>query len=397
MFRTGPMKWAAVGSVAILAWAGLLSDPAGAAPARVSADTPLALHVVVKGLNEPHGLTVGSNGDLYVAEVGNGKVGPGCKKGTEAACVNTSGGIVRITPKGAVTKLVSGLPMIGNPGDAPGAAGVAGVWTVGKYVYGVIQNTGINAKTGLQSFGSRGALLGDLVRAPLSGGPATVVASFGPYEAAHNPDHGRGKGPGDPPIDSDPYGIVAYRGGLAIADAAGNDILFVNAAGAISTLAVLPLITEPTTKGHHVLSQAVPTSLAVGPDGALYVGELGGAAANDVGDVKVYRIVPGHAPTVFARRLTMIGGIAFDPAGQLLVLEIDTAGINDPSKGLPAPGALVRINKDKSHTVLASKGLEYPLGLAVSKGGAIYTTNYGILPAVGGPIPGLSGELVKVG
>ena len=76
------------------------------------------------------------------------------------------------------------------------------------------------------------------------------MASFGPYEAANNPDHGAGSGgPMDPAIDSDPYGLVAYNGGFAVADAAGNDVLFVNAAGQISTLAVLPLIPEPTSGG----------------------------------------------------------------------------------------------------------------------------------------------------
>ena len=50
--------------------------------------------------------------------------------------------------------------------------------------------------------------------APLTGGPATSVASLGPYEAANNPDGGAGSGPGDPPIDSDPYGVVAYHGGF---------------------------------------------------------------------------------------------------------------------------------------------------------------------------------------
>ena len=51
------------------------------------------------------------------------------------------------------------------------------------------------------------------------------MASFGPYEAANNPDNGAGAGPGDPPIDSDPYGVVAYNGGFAVADAAANDVL----------------------------------------------------------------------------------------------------------------------------------------------------------------------------
>ena len=121
------------------------------------------------------------------------------------------------------------------------------------------------------------------------------MASFGPYEAVNNPDQVNPPVAGEQAIDSDPYGLVAYNGGFAVADAAANDILFVSAAGQISTLAVLPVISEPSGGG-SVMAQAVPTSLAVGPDGALYVGELGGASSNDVGDVNVYRIVPGRHP-----------------------------------------------------------------------------------------------------
>jgi hypothetical protein len=199
---------------------------------------------------------------------------------------------------------------------------------------------------------------------------------------------------GEPAIDSDPYGIIAYNGGWAVADAAGNDVLFVSKAGAISVLAVLPLIPEPFMGG-IAMAQGVPTSLAIGPDGSLYVGQLGGGP-NDVGDVNVYKIGAAGHLTAVASGLTMIGGIAFDPQGRLLVLEIDTAGLSDPSP-LPAHGAVIRINADGSRTSLASDGLEFPLGLAVASDGTIYTTNYGILPGMPGPVPGATGEIVKIG
>ena len=68
----------------------------------------------------------------------------------------------------------------------------------------------------------------------------------------------------------------------------------------------------------------------------------------------------------------MIGSIAFDQAGRLLVMEIDTAGILDPAAagpGLPAPGAIVD-QRDGTRTALASAGLEFPLGIAVARDGS---------------------------
>jgi hypothetical protein len=371
---------------------------AGSSAHAVAPRTP-GLQVVASGLNQPHGLTVAPGGDLYVAAAGDGVIGAGCVMGTEPACANNSGTIDKVTPQGTVTPIVRGLPSVGSPPGGTPSAGVADVQVVNGKLYAVIQNQNIDPTTGQQTYGPAGALLGDLIRTHFSGGTPTAVASFGPYEAANNPDHGAGSGPGNPAIDSDPYGVVAYNGGFAVADAAGNDVLFVNAAGQISTLAVLPLIPEPTSGG-TVMAQPVPTSLAVGPDGALYVGELGGVGGpgtgNDVGDVNVYRIAPGGTPTVYASGLTMIGSIAFDQAGRLLVMEIDTAGILDPSgAGLPAPGAIIRINANGSRTTLASAGLEFPLGITVARDGAVYASNFGVIPATG-PAPGISGQVVRV-
>jgi len=147
------------------------------------------------------------------------------------------------------------------------------------------------------------------------------------------------------------------------------------------------------TQAIEAASQAVPTSVVVGPDGALYVGELGGVPYTP-GTEDVYRVVPGHPMTVYARGLTSIGDMAFDREGHLLVLEMDIDGVGEPGflNGNPADGAIVEIGAHGTRTTVASTGLQYPAGIAVSSDDAVYVTEY----AISASTPGHGGELVRV-
>jgi len=90
--------------------------------------------------------------------------------------------------------------------------------------------------------------------------------------------------------------------------------------------------------------------------------------------------VPGHEPEVFAEGFTNIIDMAFSPDdGLLYVLEFATNGLlsNDLT------GALIRVNRDGSHDVIASAGLVAPGGLAFGPDGAAYVTNFGIFPGEG--------------
>jgi hypothetical protein len=367
-----------------------------------------AIKVVASGLNQPKKITIAPDGSLLVALSGDGAAPGSCTDGSQASCLDASGAVDRVTTWGHTSTVVSGLPSVSGGGPGAEATGpVEALYQRGRLQV-LFQNTNIDPTTGEESYGPGGAWLGDLVRFTRHGSPQ-VAASFGPFEAANDPDHGAGTGVAlgqEPAIDSDPYSFVPYHGGYVVADAAANDLLFVGPGGHITVLAVFPTITEvaaPGTLGPTqttpvtVQAQAVPDSVTVGPDGALYVGELGGFPFN-VGTSSVYRVVPGHQPTVYARGLTAIGDVAFDHRGRLLVLEIDQAGINDPALaagGLPTPGAIIRIDRHHHQTMVASTGLEFPTGMAVSRNGDLYLSNYGVLPATGGP-GGLSGQIVRV-
>jgi hypothetical protein len=361
-----------------------------------SASLPANLQVVATGLNQPRKVTIGPNGDLFVTEAGlNSPVPAGCTSGAEQACANPSGAIAEVTPAGVVTTVVPNLPSVnGGPGSA-GAAGPSGITIERNHIQYLIQNLNIDPTTGDETYGAAGTLLGDLLQSPVVAGgspPAPALeAQLGPYEAQNNPDHGAGAVGGEPAIDSDPYAVIAYQGGYAIADAAANDVLFFKN-GKLSTLAVMPLVSENGGQ-----AQSVPTTLAVGPDGHLYIGELGGVEnGNDVGVAHVYKLVNGHLVTV-ASGLTTIVDIAFDQAGRLLVLELDQNGLEDMSSP-PQPGALIRINHDGTRTMLASNGLLFPGGLAVAKDGSVYVTNFSIFQGANDPSapPGVGGEIVRV-
>jgi hypothetical protein len=352
----------------------LAAATATGASAGVQTDQPGALEVVASGLNNPRHIAI-RDGSVYVAEAGKGGDGP-CATGPEGEqCVGRTGSIAKLTDNG-VRRVVTGLSSLAGK-DGSNAAGPADVAFAGAIPLALVQAAGIDAQGG-NPFGAAGGDLGHLVaNLGKPAGPKLPGPDFARYEALNNPDKGAGAEPGsgNSAIDSDPYGITPYRDGFAVADAAGNDLLYVDGHGVISTLAVFPTKTLPAPPGAPVppgtttiTIQPVPTSVRVGPDGALYVSEL----SIIPGTAQVWRVVPGQDPTVVAKGLTAISDIAFDAAGRLLVLEIAEESIIGP----PSPGVLIRVNADGSQDVLARDRLEHPTGLAVSRDG-IFVANHG--------------------
>lgn len=396
-------------AMTVLGMAGMAAaGPAVAASALAlsGGSTTLVPTVVAAGLNQPKKITITPFGNLLVAESGLNTPPAGCHDGSQPACVDSSGAIARISlATHQVTTAVGGLPSVAT-GMGPGSAGPVNAVRVGDRFQVLMQGTSIDPTTGAPLPATPNShLMNKLVSTSIAGTGLVQEADLGAYEAANNPDNGAGSGEQNAAIDSDPYAVVPYLGGLAIADAAGNDVLFYRD-GQLSTLAVLPLIAEhvpagglgPGSPPTTVMAQGVPTSLAVGPDGQLYIGELGGGPY-DVGDTNIYKVYPGGPLQTVATGLTMVGDIAFDHSGRLLALEIDTAGLSDPATqhGLPAPGALIRLNHDGSRTTLARAGLEFPLGMAVAGDGTIYISNFGVVQGHNDPyVPPASGEVVSL-
>jgi hypothetical protein len=324
--------------------------------------------VIASGLNNPRGLTFSPNGGLYVAEAGAGGSGP-CFAGPEGpACFGHSGSVTRVDRDGQ-RRVLTGLPSFGDASTGDFAIGPSDVSFRGQGGMYVTEGLGLDlefSKT-IPELDD----MGQLLRVQGASGHLRVVADLADFEDANNPT-------GDEE-NVNPNSVLTTGHGQVVADAGANDLLLVTHEGKVSVLATFPnrLVDAPPflglPPGTQIPMDAVPTSVAQGPDGAFYVGQLTGFPF-PVGGANVYRIVPGQAPQVFASGFTNIIDIAFDKRGRLVVLEIAKNGLSSGD----STGALIRVERDGSHRELASTGLDSPMSFAIASDGSFYIANKGL-------------------
>ena len=337
--------------------------------------------VVAEGLDNPRGIAIAPNGSIFVAEAGTGGAGP-CFDGPEGpACFGSTGAIARVWP-GGVRRVVTGLPSLAAP-DGSGAGGPHKLSFLGQgNLYVTI---GLGGDTAFRDeLGAAGRLAGTIVRASVGTGKVREVADLAAHEEAYNPDQGD---PGSE-VDSNPYGILATPHGVYSTDAGGNDLLFTNRRGRTSTVAVFhatmvdapPFLGMPP--GSQIPMQAVPTGVARGADGALYVSALTGFPF-PVGGSSIWRVRPGQDPEVFADGFTNVVDIAADRQGNLYVVEMAKNGLLAAFDSGDFTGRLVKVAPDGTQTTLLQSPLFAPGGVAVGSDGAIYVTNVSIAPGGG--------------
>jgi len=360
--------------------------------------------VVATELANPRGITIGSDGALYVAESGRGGselISAVIEGQPRSACLGETGGVTRIDTEGQ--RRIADLPSFAGAFDPDGPGPIEPTCpTTGPNAVGVAANGPTNL-----SLTGRGTLavtmgiggnedvrdavaptFGTLLRV-LPNGKDSILADLVAFEQDENPDGGV--------ADSNPYGTARLPdGSRLVADAGGNDLLQIFPNGSIETVAVFPRgapqpFVPPSCPappffpppGTPIPAEAVPTSVAVGPDGAYYVGLLTGFPfTRNVADV--YRVDPvTHAVTNFTGGidLSYITGLDFGPDGSLYVVEFTQAPLLDAEIcGDQTPGAVWKISGGVKTKVA---DVPLPTDVAVAADGSVFVTAFSILPRNG--------------
>lgn len=331
------------------------------------------IEVLASGLDSPRKLSFGPDGALYVAEAGRGGTGASIPSPSIPGAFLSYGATSAITriQNGNVKRVVTGLPSVALP-DGSDASGVHDIefdaYGNAYAIVGLASNPA-NRDTLLQVPDFSHLIAID----NFDGGASwTRLRDFGVYEQNNNPD--------GQDVITNLFDLLIEDNTAYVVDAGANDLLSVRAFGGELTLeTVFPSSTaiDPLT-GESVVIQPVPTSVAVGPDGALYVGQLTGFPFQTE-TAKVYRINAEGKPEVYADGFTHIVDLAFDKSGGLYVLEYDADGLLNGSDA----GALIYVSPNGKTRTIADDELTNPTGLEIGADGDIYISNKGFVAGQG--------------
>ena len=276
----------------------------------------------MSGLDNPRGLTfvVGENNDdwaLYVAESGSGGSGPCAMVRGAQQCAGATGAVTRYQG-GVQQRIVTGLPCTRRS-----TVLAPPVRTTSRSPQGRDSSPSVSAGRCRRS---RCAICSVKSSAGLCGwAPATNGSSTRTSPRTSNCRI---------PAAALPTVIhmvwSAEQGGASSPTQAATRCLALSNRWRFQLIAIFP------SRAQGRSTDAVSNSVARGPDGAFYVGELTGVPFVP-NTSNVYRVVPGQQPVVYCSGFSFILDLDFDQHGNLYVLEHTSAPF--PT----GPGTLYRI------------------------------------------------------
>ena len=226
-----------------------------------------------------------------------------------------------------------------------------------------------------------------------------LVANLYSFESEHNPAGGTD-------INSNPYAVKALSANSALViDSGANDLLRVDQKGHVEIIAVFP--EEPVSLanfqdlsgcgdsteglcGEEMLpAQPVPTSVAIGPDGYYYVGELKGFPA-PTGESNIWKISPaamaaqcGSSPDcvkLFDGGFTSIIDMAFGDDGMLYVAEMDVRSWLAVEGGLGEGGRIQRCDPQTLDCDVIAEDIFMLTSIVFDKEGRLWATQNSLIP-----------------
>jgi hypothetical protein len=353
-----------------------LAAVAATVPAQADG-TPQARHraapgykVVASNLHNPRQIAFGPHGVMYVAEAGQGgdRACMANPEGSGQVCFGFTGSVMKVA-HGHHHRVLTGLPSIGDEGTGASAVGPADLAVTGKHSIALTIGLGTDPQNRKQYSKRAQKMLGHLLSFDLRTKKHKRLGDIARHERKVNPV--------DNP-DSNPTGLAkAGKAGFVVTDSGGNSLVRVrhHKVRGIAAFQDRQGI-SPVTGPDPTTYQSVPTDVVKGPDGAWYVSELTGFPFIP-GAARIWRIVPGHKPHVFAKGLTNVTSLAFD-GKKLYAVQLADAGLT----GGP-PGSLVRVRPGKSAKTVAG-GLMFPYGVAIHRGAAY--VSIGSTGATGGQV-----------
>ncbi len=236
-----------------------------------------------------------------------------------------------------------------------------------------------------------------------SGREVRQIADIGAAEAALNPDGAQ--------IESNPQDLAKLGPYLIVADAAANTIWRVEiATGKVEPVAVLPSRISQTKwlkdsvgcDGPDPVapefadtcdlppampSEPVPTTVAIGRNGFIYVGELSGFPAGP-GSSRIWRIDPkarnvdcatSDMCKVVVDGLTSVIDIGFARGGRLIVVELDRATFLAAEAGMGIGGAVSRCFILIGECADIATDLQLPTAVAIGPR-KLWVTTWALVP-----------------
>ena len=359
-----------------------------AIPQLAQAQAASAPVVVVSHLNNPRQLDLVGDDELLIAEAGKGGTIKSTGPDGEDTYIGRTGSVsVVFLPQYArhtmPNRIVRGL-MSGAGQDGSFAVGSDGV--AARSAHGPIYVQETYAPPSALPTSLRSTQNGRLLYARPYGA-LHVLANISRYERLHDPDHHG--------FDSDPYAVIARKHDFLVADAAGNDVLRVDASGRIHVFHVFHNVTtgacakqaDPTPKFPGC--NFVPTSLTTDAQGHVYVGGLSSLTPRQAQVVRLS--ADGKTVLRTYRGFSAVSGVAVNSRGVLYVSELFGQEAHPANPMIQ--GVLTRVTKSghRSH-----RDIPFPAGIAINSHGTVFVVAWSVAAENGLAGPGTSGQVWRL-